>query len=256
MTRLTGTDAWGLMEAYNAVYAPQEITEEQIWEEVELWVNSLVEEGYDLSEYTWDEMRELYEAKVDDVEDKKLEKRGVDPVTRIMVKKASRSNRNARKFTPRTKTQVKLAHRRSEVENDDQEVRGARKTGESSTQYEGVDLYDVVLTHLIDEGYADTAEDAVVIMTNMSDNWKESIILDERNRGEQGMNDAQVRYRRDTRDFGHIPGGISGGVRVGGQKRKDHDDQRGKKKRRGRVLPHMRGPNDNVTNYHAVRGKD
>ena len=60
MTRLTGTDAWGLMEAYNAVYAPQEITEEQIWEEVELWVNSLVEEGYDLSEYTWDELHNYY----------------------------------------------------------------------------------------------------------------------------------------------------------------------------------------------------
>jgi hypothetical protein len=25
-------------------------------EEFELWVNSLVEEGYDLSDYTWDEM--------------------------------------------------------------------------------------------------------------------------------------------------------------------------------------------------------
>jgi len=49
-----------LMEAYNAVYAPQELTEEQIWEEVESWVNSLLEEGYDLSEYTWEEMYEAY----------------------------------------------------------------------------------------------------------------------------------------------------------------------------------------------------
>jgi len=29
-------------------------------EEVELWVNELVEEGYDLSDYTWDEMSEIY----------------------------------------------------------------------------------------------------------------------------------------------------------------------------------------------------
>jgi len=50
----------GLMEAYNAVYAPQELTEEQIWEQVENWVNSLLEEGYDLSEYTWEEMYEAY----------------------------------------------------------------------------------------------------------------------------------------------------------------------------------------------------
>jgi hypothetical protein len=60
MSRITGSDAQGLMEAYAAVYAPQEITEEQIWEEVEVWVNSLVEEGYDLSEYTWEDMYEEY----------------------------------------------------------------------------------------------------------------------------------------------------------------------------------------------------
>ena len=60
MSRLTGTDAYGLMGAYNAVYAPQEITEEQVWEEVETWVNSLIEEGYDLSDYTWEEMYESY----------------------------------------------------------------------------------------------------------------------------------------------------------------------------------------------------
>ena len=60
MSRITGTDAFNMMEAYNAVYAPQEITEEQVWEEVESWVNSLVEEGYDLSEYTWEDMYEEY----------------------------------------------------------------------------------------------------------------------------------------------------------------------------------------------------
>ena len=60
MSRLTGADAYGLMEAYNNVYAPQELTEEQVWEEVETWVNSLLEEGYDLSDYTWEEMYESY----------------------------------------------------------------------------------------------------------------------------------------------------------------------------------------------------
>lgn len=60
MSRITGTDAFNMMEAYNAVYAPQELTEEQVWEEVEAWVNSLVEEGYDLSEYSWEDMYEEY----------------------------------------------------------------------------------------------------------------------------------------------------------------------------------------------------
>ena len=49
-----------LQEAYLNVYEPQELTEEQVWEEVETWVNSLLEEGYDLSEYTWEEMYESY----------------------------------------------------------------------------------------------------------------------------------------------------------------------------------------------------
>jgi hypothetical protein len=60
MSRITGNDARGLMEAYSAVYTPQELTEEQVWEEVETWVNSLLEEGYDLSDYTWEEMYESY----------------------------------------------------------------------------------------------------------------------------------------------------------------------------------------------------
>jgi hypothetical protein len=61
MSRLTGKDALGLFEAYGAIYTPQEkISEEQIWEEVEAWVNSLVEEGNDLSEFTWEEMYEAY----------------------------------------------------------------------------------------------------------------------------------------------------------------------------------------------------
>jgi hypothetical protein len=60
MSRITGSEAKGLLEAYSAVYAPQELTEEQIWEKVENWVNSLLEEGYDLSDYTWEEMYEEY----------------------------------------------------------------------------------------------------------------------------------------------------------------------------------------------------
>jgi hypothetical protein len=50
-----------LCEAYGSIYEPEiELTEEQVWEEVENWVNSLIEEGYDLSEYSWEEMYESY----------------------------------------------------------------------------------------------------------------------------------------------------------------------------------------------------
>ena len=38
------------------------------------------------------------------------------------------------------------------------------------------DLYDIILSHLLDEGYADTQEGAEVIMVNMSESWKNSIL--------------------------------------------------------------------------------
>ena len=38
------------------------------------------------------------------------------------------------------------------------------------------DLYDIILTHLLDEGYADTQQAAEAIMVNMSEEWRDSII--------------------------------------------------------------------------------
>ena len=40
---------------------------------------------------------------------------------------------------------------------------------------EEVDLYDIILSHLLDEGYAETPEAAEAIMVNMSEGWRESI---------------------------------------------------------------------------------
>ena len=38
------------------------------------------------------------------------------------------------------------------------------------------DLFDYIMEYLITEGYADTNENALVIMANMSEKWKNSII--------------------------------------------------------------------------------
>ena len=40
------------------------------------------------------------------------------------------------------------------------------------------DLYDTILEYLINEGYADTVENAESIMVNMSEDWRESIVED------------------------------------------------------------------------------
>jgi len=51
--------------------------------------------------------------------------------------------------------------------------------GQHAEQYmdeaQSYDLYDIILSHLIDEGYADTEEAAERIMVNMSEEWRESI---------------------------------------------------------------------------------
>ena len=159
MSRLTGNDAYGLMEAYSAVYQPRlELTEEQVWEEVEEWVNALIEEGYDLSDYTWEEMYEAY------IEEARAE--GVKPYKPQPLKPLP--------------------------------------------QAEQVDVYDIILSHLLDEGYASSVDAAEAIMVNMSEDWRDIIIeeiLDEANGRAQRrsaardiINKRQTNLRTMTRD--------------------------------------------------------
>ena len=56
----------------------------------------------------------------------------------------------------------------------------ARLSADNDRQ-ENYDAYDLVLSHLINEGYADTQEAALAIMGNMSEDWREDILntLDE-----------------------------------------------------------------------------
>ena len=54
---------------------------------------------------------------------------------------------------------------------------------------ESFDLYDIILSHLLDEGYADTQKAAEAIMVNMSEDWRESIVetrMDPRGRPASG----------------------------------------------------------------------
>ncbi len=46
----------------------------------------------------------------------------------------------------------------------------------SAITKEEVEIFDTVLEYLISEGYADTEDSALVIMANMSEEWKNSII--------------------------------------------------------------------------------
>ena len=268
MEKITSHQVVGLMEAYNAVHTPQ-INEEQVWGEVESWVNSLVEEGYDLSEFTWEEMYENYlneyaaggvpgsggavtmysrptSSTSGPVQSRFARPRNagtpqtygggrVQPVTvRPPVASlpssarqvtqypqgvstgvgggnagASRQAPAARPATPapaaarpaaaaKPATPAPAAARppaattgnpplkppalppvpgRESLASQAAELRNMQA---ASRQRQGLtqsfDPFDVVLGHLIDEGYADTEESALQIMANMSEEWRESIV--------------------------------------------------------------------------------
>jgi hypothetical protein len=48
-----------------------------------------------------------------------------------------------------------------------------------SNKQENVDVFDLIKGHLLDEGYADTEESALVIMANMSEEWRQSILSED-----------------------------------------------------------------------------
>ena len=70
--------------------------------------------------------------------------------------------------------------------------------------------FDTVLEHLVSEGYADTEESALAIMTNMSEEWRQSI-LDEgdnydKNRQRAAKRAAERNAARDRGQTGNVPG--------------------------------------------------
>jgi hypothetical protein len=231
MSRITGKDALELFKAYQTVYAPQEMTEEQIWEEVENWVNSLLEEGYDLSDYTWEDM---YEAYVDEERAPGVKPYRPGPTQAEVranaakaAKKKAESGKGKSGYGPDEKfkdwkdkaTPASVLKRKGgETETVSQRMNrekpyGKRMTGQMAREYgsrhaaevtrvvkgagepqavtyprkgskvskevirkEHVDVYDVVLSHLLDEGYANSVDAAEKIMVNMSEKWIESIL--------------------------------------------------------------------------------
>ena len=122
---MNSKDYRNIREAYLDVYN-DDLTEEQ---EFKSWVTELLDEGYDLSDYTWDEMYDIY----------------------------------------------------------NEAYKGGPEFGMKYSKSKP--LYDIILSHLIAEGYADTEQAAEAIMVNMSEEWRESIVetrMDPRGRPASG----------------------------------------------------------------------
>jgi hypothetical protein len=143
----------------------------------------------------------------------------------------------------RAKDAVK--HQRAGYHGDDdameKESEASTKSVKKATKYKGpkvmpsmaeeVDTYDVILSHLLDEGFADTEKNAITIMANMSEAWIDEI-LDEA-KEEEGKSDYEKRGIRNKRFVDNTPEmeGKSPST-VGYLKRQQtHAQNRGKKTR-------------------------
>ena len=211
--------------SYAAVYN-QDLREGiQEKQNFESWVDSLLDEGYDLSDYTWEEVYEAYVAEVRAPGVKPYQPMPRKPLPQSKPLSGEKGDRSG--YGPEEKFKDwKLGATPSTVDKkgktvsqrmDDEKPYGKRMTGELAREYgsrhaaevtrvvrgpgepravklpqepkkpkmvkkdgkwvkEGYDLYDIILSHLLDEGYAETQEAAEVIMVNMSEDWRNSIL--------------------------------------------------------------------------------
>jgi hypothetical protein len=190
-------------------------------EEFEFIVNALIEEGYDLSSYTWDEMYEICVNEIEQLDEAYVDytkgklSTGRSPkqtadlrYAQLQARAAKEEGENQDTTSPARSRARKSGPVRREMDshtgiggvinralspglgnragasprvaygepNTPRHQRARFNRGQSSTYNEEVDLYDIILSHLLDEGYAETPEAAEVLMVNMSEEWREDIL--------------------------------------------------------------------------------
>lgn len=170
-------------------------------DQFELWVNELLDEGYDLSDYTWDELGELYEGRGSWTKQGKAIHRfadyageigSSDPESKKQLKKVS-------KFGPKA-----VENARNLAAMNARTVRGSERRppayrAKKREVTESYDAFDVVLEYLLDEGFAETVEGAEAIMVNMSEGWIETILVEKEGYGDAAIDkDPLSKYRPDS----------------------------------------------------------
>jgi hypothetical protein len=133
-------------------------------EEVEAWVNALVEEGYDLSEYTWEDMYEMYLSEAS------------PRITRSMGRRATEYRRKQEQDAHMERVRQHQHNMENDPEYRARHERLRQTHSRKEDQQESFDLFDYLLEYLVAEGYADTNKAALAIMSNMSEEWKQSIV--------------------------------------------------------------------------------
>ena len=148
------------------------------------------------------DFRSLQEAYLDVYENEQLDELSVNKMHDYINKAEKDRARLNKKWDQGTATSKE---RKKVFDREEGEARASKKirqkTGKDSFRLnaldklksaitkESYDIFDAILEHLIAEGYADTNESALVIMENMSEEWRNSIVevkLDPRGRPASG----------------------------------------------------------------------
>jgi hypothetical protein len=157
-----------LNEAYHkGVYVQEETLSEEEYLDIQEWVEALIEEGYDLDQYSDEELYEAY-----------MKEAFVSPY------KGKTSYNNPQGHSPATKADLKSQELQRTEPGSTRQKNQTRRAGHLAkmfkagrdTMREEVDLYDLVSEYLVSEGFCDSYEDADVIMANMSEEWREGIV--------------------------------------------------------------------------------
>ena len=190
-------------------------------EDIEWIVDSLIDEGYNLSSYSWDDMCEICSEEFSYLNEESAEERDA----RIAARRARvrEMESQGRVMTSSRRTSERAKQRKAEQEAERLERLANRALADTvgstrrspkpmgsesptpkeaapsanrrlatkvksdalaskadeilrSLQREQVDIYDIILSHLLDEGYAETVEAAEAIMVNMSEEWRDDIV--------------------------------------------------------------------------------
>lgn len=106
--------------------------------------------------------------------------------------------------------------------------RGVKKVKGAKVQE---DIYDIILSHLLDEGYAETIESAEIIMVNMSEDWRESIVEEILNEAKADEDLTPLQKIRKRNKAYALPGEPAG--QQTSNRRAERSSTRGVKRERG-----------------------
>jgi hypothetical protein len=165
-----------LNEAYHkGVYVQEETLSEEECLDIQEWVEALIDEGYDLDEYSDEELYEAYLA-----ESRGGKANSPDPIS--MPPSFHKLSRGLKKIKGNKPLWDKEGTQTGRFHTMQLKKRGQPPYNEE------LDLYDLVSEYLVSEGFCDSYEDADVIMANMSEEWREGIV-------EEVLDEALTGYR-------------------------------------------------------------